>query len=564
MAFLASCSPTNDASNSPLSYAPANSAFVYGNTEPMPFTPPLSNKDTIKLFAQSMQGSYKKFLERASGNGVVSENGAQAAAETADNFADLIDTLMGGSEKTGIKDQGRSAFYEINGVPVLRIELANAETFKNFVAKVEKTTHSTFAIKTIGKQSYWSIPLPSSKVYAELVLAVQGPHAVFTFYVPAADTPMQTLLGVEKPKQSILDNKEWQTANKDYGLQAYGTLLVRPEKVVERLLGTPETDSWIAQLSHHSKTDFYLNSNCRREIASMAAKVPRIVAGYTKVSASQFDWKATIALEPQLASALTQVPVAVPGVGSAPTQELELGFGIDFQKLAAVIRTQTQAITAAPYECAQLESLNAGAKDAPKILSGLYMTAPFLNGAHFSGQLPKLDWETLSANKDIGNLALDASLWVSSPDPRGVLGMVQGWLPEIRKLQLEVGEAPKRIDLEAAQLSESLGANPVWFITNESGIGLALGNDSLHTLEQSLAATPLKTPAVFSQSVRGSFYTKLLDASVKMQSADAQSASLSESLERTYSLIDYVKADVFFTDKGIEVQQSLLLKRPVE
>lgn len=566
IAFIASCSQTNDAHNSPLSFAPSDSAFVYGNTEPMPFMPPLSSQDAIKILAHSMKGSYQKYLERAKANRAASENNEQATPEetkAADSFAEVVDAYVGGSEKTGIKDQGLSAFYEINGLPVLRIELANTETFKNFVGMVEQATESTFAVKTIDGQAYWSLALPNSKIQAELVAAVQGQQAVFSLYVPAADVRLQTLLGLEKPKQSILDSSEWQAANKDYGLQAYGTFLVRPQKVVERVLGTATTDSWMAQLSRGSASDFYLSSTCRQEMASIAAKVPRIVVGYTKVDASHFDWTAAFALEPQLAASLAQVPVAVPGVGSTSTQELELGFGIDFNKLASVIRTQTQAISAAPYECSQLASLNTGAKSTPQLLSALNMAAPFLNGAHFSGSIPQLPSGKFPTSKEMQDVVLDASLWVSSPDPRGVLGMLQGWWPAMRSLTLQVPQAPKRIDIDALTPSKRKNATPVWFVSNESGLGVAMGN-SLTTLEQSLVASPLKTPPVFSQSVRASFYTKILAQGLQTKETDPELAAWTQSYERSFSRIDYARADVFFTGKGIEIKQSMQLNPPAK
>lgn len=545
---LAACSSKKEAEQGlPLSFAPASTAYVFGNQESIP--------DSAYERFKQMSDVLVPGLVESAGRAIAQLDQNDASDQKTKAVLELLSAkLKSGVDSIGLNPRGHAALYEINALPVLRIELTDTEKFKQFIAELEKSAQKTLAVKTVGEQNYWSLDLgtksDAAAPQAELILATVGKQAVITVYTPAAGTSVQALLGLEKPAQSILDSAEWKAVNKDYGYQPYGTFILKPKAVVEQFIGTAGKDTWLSKLQE-SKGE-RLSDVCRTEIASIAGKAPRIIAGYTAMDKQTFESKTVIELDGGLAKQLVPLAVAVPGVGTSTGRGLDVGMGIDLNKLAGVISTQAQAITKAPYQCELLADLNEGAQSAPSALSGLYMVAGFVNGMRVN-----------VANFDADNMTGNATLLVASPDPTGLLGMMQGFLPNLASVNPTPGAAPQRISSEVMAAVGADSSVPLWFAASDKALGFSLGEDGAKTLSNDLAAALPKTPPVLAVNVTGEFYAKFNELS-----ADDEDATVTEILQplekamgNFYKQIDNDASSFIFTEKGLEIHQKTSFKK---
>ncbi|SHE91604.1 hypothetical protein SAMN02745117_01032 [Lampropedia hyalina DSM 16112] len=555
--LAAACSSKKEASAdalNPLSYAPADTAYVIGNLEAAPADYQEIYNKLVNPLSQGVLQSLARAIEKTS---EIKDPEQAAKAKSLLEF--LQAQWQGGLENIGVDIKGRGAIYEINSLPVLRMELTDPGKFKAFIANLETHLGKPFATGTVQNQPYWQIPLEQASADndAQIVLALIGKQAVLSVHTRLANTSVEQLLGLQKPEKSILDTGELQAINKEYGFKPYGTILLKPQTIAQKFLGQTGQETWVSQQAAARGKN--VSEVCRSEITALIGKVPRIVGGYTELNKKQFDMRYTLELEPALAQSLTELTAPVPGLGkSGNTSAVEIGMGLHLNKLAAFVQTQASAIQAAPFECEVLQSWNEAAGQAQQQLAGLYMVAGWVNG--FRANLTELNLQTPSAK---------GTVLLTSPNPSGLLGMAQGFVPQLAQLNLAPNAEPQQLD---ASFLAMLGMNPeesLWVATSETALGVSLGQqDGKAALQQDLKAAPA-TPAPFLYTrFTGDIYADLMRTSnenipAEMQQEDVATYitwPLMQSLPTLYEQIGNMSSLYLFTSKGIEVRQETTLK----
>lgn len=544
---LAACSSKKDNEQLlPLNFAPAASSFVLGNQEPIPD----SAYERYKQLSDILVPGLVETATRA----MAQLDTSNAQDQKVKSVLELLrDRLSTGVDSIGINTRGHAALYEINAQPIFRIELADTQKFKTFIADLEQKSQKSLPIQKVGEQEFWSLPLTkktdSSAPEVNLLLATVDTHAVIALHAPASGTKIEALLGLEKPASSILQSDEWGAINKEYSYQPYGTLLIKPQRLVEQVIGTPGKDSWVSAMNVKLAQ---LSDICRTEISAIASKAPRIVAGYTTLENQTFETKTVVELEKTLAQSLQPIAVPVPGVGTTNGRGLDIGLGIDLNKLAGVISTQAQAINTAPFQCEVLSDLNDGARAAPSALSSLYMIAGFVNGLRLN-----------MANIDSENMAGNGTLIVASPDPTGLLGMLQGFLPNLANLDSTAGAAPQQI---GSDILGAVGGNtdtPLWFAASDKALGFSLGEDGSKMLSTDLAAALPQTAPFLAINATGALYAKLNELG-EDEETNAEQREVLEPLDGAlnsfYQQIDNDSSQFYFSEKGLEIHQKTSFK----
>jgi len=226
-ALFSSCSKP-PAADSPLAYVPADTPYVYGNLEAVPAATVEQLSKPIQDYWPTLFDLYETILKDA--KPAIDDTSRKIATALLEEIKthNTWDKLR----QIGLKPDARVAFYGVGLVPVLRMELGDPAAFKAEVARVEGNAGAKLPVARTGDQEYWA---PGNDALAAAI-AIQGNHLVITMFPPnASDALKQTLLGLKRPAQNIVDAGTLQALAKQYSYSPYGEGFVDFVRLVEIL-----------------------------------------------------------------------------------------------------------------------------------------------------------------------------------------------------------------------------------------------------------------------------------------------------------------------------------------
>lgn len=536
VALVAGCSKKPDA-DSPLAFAPATTPYVFANLKPIP-KPVLESWLALAAPYNQVQGELLAALR--------ADLAALPPALRA--LVPLLEVTQGklsyaGLEEVGLRPDGLAAVYGVGLVPVLRMALGDAGKFRKLVADYEQRRGAALPVEEIEGQAYWRIAGPAPEVPA-LILAIVGEHLVATADLGVKGPPLAELLGLRRPERSLRDSDELAELNAAYDFTPYGTFLLDNRRLAGALSGK---DAQVAATLLPSPA-------CQTELAGLAEAVPRAVAGYEELEAKSLRMNAVVELREDLARALQAVPAPVPGLGGSDRVGLEVGAGAHLDKFADFLQARSAAIAAAPFQCQWLRAFNA-AGDSQQ-LAPLYMAAGSVTGVRLA--VTELHWEGVAPQ------ALAAAVVVASPNPGALIGMMQGFLPQLASLNLHPGGAPQRLDPGPVGALLPAAAETPYIAMSEQGIGIAMGGDAPQQLATRLGATAPAVPPLFHMAYDGALYAQLLRGMRNMALNPGQAGKapvgLDAALAEMLAGIDRVDVGVTASARGIELRERVTLK----
>lgn len=305
-------------------HVPADTPYVLASFEPVSLDYYAKMKDGFGSFFSKMVSKKKRDRMR---DDYDVDNPSPAASD--DKLFDVIvEELSGkmdakGFESLGLSATPRFALYGLGLAPVVfRIEIKDE---KVLMATIERI--ATKAGKTLPPQetkdgkSFWRHVDDD----ATAIIGIIDNHLV----VGAGPTKhvepkLGLILGTEKPAQSMSDGKALMEVMTKHGFGA-------------NLIGYVDTRKIAAQAVAFS--DKQLPQLCIAEIDRIAAKVPRLVLGYTEISAKRAAGGVVIELEPGLLAEVAALKTEVPGLGAAMSDKplMAFGGGIDLAKGQALL-----------------------------------------------------------------------------------------------------------------------------------------------------------------------------------------------------------------------------------
>lgn len=548
------------AADIPLSFAPVNSAFALGNFEPAP----QSYIDAISPMLDTMKTGFVQSLDRA--KEVAADEAPEQELAKINALIDLFkerlqkpDTLA----SMGIKLNGLQAAYEVSGAPVLRLELADPALFKTFVAEVETRAGEKLPTAELNGQAYWHLPLgdkaaeASAAIKPRLVAAIIGKQLVVAFDPQIAELPLAQLIGLERPAKSFVDGGELQAINKQYGYQNYGTNgVVDLRRIVSLFAPAEGSTTWLSKAAQESGNT--PSAVCRTEFLSIADKAPRFVLGAKEITGKKFDMGGVLEVESKIAGELKKITAPVPGLGTDKTG-VEFGMSLKVDQLAGFLQAQAAAVQAAPYQCEQLQPLNQQMAELTQNLAGLYAASGWLTGARAS-----------LSEFDIENQIVKGTVVLASPNPMGLIGMAQGFLPELGQLGLTPDGKAK--ELQSPMVAGTMGPDSqVWVAMNDKAIGLGIGAGTQSAVESAIKASPANPEPLLYYGFSGESYLKMtggLNEDALAQSADSDAEAMAnyimwpvlQSAINFYKSVDFVSMSYLLTDRGVEMNQTMTLK----
>jgi hypothetical protein len=439
--------------------------------------------------------------------------------------------------------------------PVLRVELADEQAFRGLIAELEQRRGEVIPSAEIDGQQYWRVASTEQHL-PELVFAVVGKHLVVTLDFGAKGPPLAALLGLQRPQHSLLDSGELESLNEDYGFTPYGTLLID----TRRLLGLLGGDDGEGAAGVLNNAGVQMTPACRRELATAAEALPRLVSGYDELSAERAQVRMVAELRPDLAAGLRPLAAPVPGLGGDERLPFDFGVGIHLDKLAEFLQVRAAAVAAEPYRCPWLAQLNSGSN--AQQLAPLYMAAGWFSGARLA--LSELQWQGREPE------VIEGVLVLASPNPAALIGMAQGFLPQLAGLDLRPGSGPQALDPGALGAMFPAAAGQPYIAVGAQAIGVAVGADAPAQLSERLGAAAPEVPPLLHIGYDGAQYGAL-SGNFGAIAEDAAGAApdrqaltqvrfFEDALAEIWRRVDRVEFDVFVTERGLEIREQLTLK----
>ena len=492
-AMLTACGKSAD-KNAPLAFVPADTPYVYADIEPTPSAVTEQWSRRMQEYLPAALGVYENALDRI---GAAKPDDAHAIAAA----RALIDTLKTHDtwdklRELGLKPDMRVAFYGVGLVPVLRFELGDAAKFRSTIADIEHRSGTAMPTAKLGGQDYWY--LGNDAVVG--LFAIEGSQFVATV-APArsSDALKRTLLGIDRPSQSLADSGALEKLAKQYGYSNYGEGFVDVVRIAERLTGPAQgSDREIAQ-SLGLPTGGS-DAACKSEYLDLAHKFPRLVMGANELSAKRVRIGAQLEMQPALAAQLATALGAAPGTGTPGAGVLDVALSLPVLKLKDFWIAQADAVAAKPFACASLAELNSGfANLKKKIDITVPPPASDLTGVRFT--LDSFDMGAGAAPTPV----FSGKALMASDNPAAALAMAQLALPPLKDLKVAADAKP--VALPAGTIPKV--DLPVFVAMSPKALAVAVGKGEDATLGAYLNAPAANEPVFLRMTFSGKFYGML-------------------------------------------------------
>jgi len=451
-------------SNAPLSFAPADTAYLYANFKPLPDNVQRAmNKRTFAVMQYSA-ASYKRMAQLlAANNPDLGRVLDEVAAEL-----DGIKTPQQLEQVTGLSQQAHYAVYALGLAPVARIELANPDAFRALIARIEKSVGQPFAVAKLDSQDYWNIGSASDKLH--LLLAIESKQLVATLAPANADPALlKQLLGLSKSAHSAADRLSDIDGSHGYG--DYGSGYLDLPKLLAHLSDPKDavTLAYAAALGAPAPSS---DPSCAAEFASIGAQMPLASFGYQQFEADHVRGSLDVSLSAPLRGLLSNLRQPVPGMDVKSDDSLfDLVVALPLQKIQAFWQARAQAVAAQPYKCPTLASLN---DEFKSMAASLQQQMP-PQAASLLGLRVVLDQMVLSGGP-ASSPQIAARLQVASSDPNALLQEAQKNLPQLALTAVKADGKPIAVTLPPPLQSLSGGASQGWIAADQHSIGIAIGS----------------------------------------------------------------------------------------
>jgi hypothetical protein len=350
--------------NAPLAFVPADTPYVTASLEPM-------GDDARQALLAQADAQLPAQLAQMDDLADRLEARNPAAARLLRALAGAFkgNTVEGFAHDAGLDLKGRFAFYGLGLAPVLRLELSDPKAFDGFVHRFETAYGTPFDSASVGGQAYRRVV--SAETHTQLVIATIGKQAVLALL--PADLPQPALrlaLGLDRPVQSLQDSGALADLAKarDYQPWLVGELDV--QRLLPLVAGGKDplfaalfkagAERESAQTGEPVANLTRIPPSCPADAARIAARVPQVSFGYTRLDAKHQDSRIDVALASDITQAFAGLKVDLPGLGVDASAPFELSLALPMAELRDFWLAQADAVAATPFACPALADLNAG------------------------------------------------------------------------------------------------------------------------------------------------------------------------------------------------------------
>lgn len=465
--MLAACSHKDK--DAPLAFVPADTPYVVANLDIMDD----STRKALLAEADAQLPSQLAQIDAA----------ADRLAEKDPDSARLLralraefngKTVEGFAKSTGLDLKGYSAFYGLGLAPVMRFQLSDPAAFEAFIGRLETAYGKKLAVATEGKQTFRKYV--SAESGTELILATvdkQGVAALLPANPPQA--LLREALGLDRPQKSMQDDgrladlakakgyKKWLVGELD--LTRALPLALGGKDALAESVRKAHAEAESAKTGEPVANQLQTSPACSTEAARIAARMPSISFGYTKLDAKHQDARIDIALADDISKAFSELKVDLPGLGSAGTAPFDLSLALPVSNLRTFWLAQADAVAAKPFTCPALTDLNEGfAKLGPAMQKAAIPPFGDLLGV-------RIALDTLTPNPNSSLPTFSGRLVLATSNPSGLLAMGQMMVPALAQLKPTNDGKPVALP---PQMAGMLG-QPAWVAMGDKALALGVG-----------------------------------------------------------------------------------------
>jgi hypothetical protein len=555
--FVSAAQAASRNSSNLLQYIPADTPYVIASTEPMP----TKLLDKLEPTADEVLKAYQRVMRQLMAEQLVKMAEDENGADDAEQFRNVVEEFLGlmsieGLRKAGIERDSAFALYGNGLLPVLRFELSDDALFDATVDRFEEKAETPLGIGEADGNAYKFVDLED----VHFIIATLDEQAIMTI-VPSSfdESQVAAVLGVTKPKSSLAKSKALRKISKEYGLSNHMTGYFDIQRIVEAFTGSAsDRDREVFAALDYTQPE--LSDICRSEIGQMAAIAPRMVFGYSKVSADMLESLMVIELRDDLATSLATVPSAVPGLGSDPGGFMSFGVGLNVLALRNFYEARLDAMEANPYECELFADLQSGVAKGREALNQPVPPVVY----SFRGFVANItDIKGLDMATDAPPESIDASLLIAIENAESLIAMAAMMDPQIAAMNLVADGKPVRLEL--AQLAEV--ADDVFAALSADSVAVSIGEGAESNSASMLLADSVSPAPFLSMSMDSARYYNMMGEAmaqdIQEESGEPMSKAMrdamSDIMRLSGSMYERMTVDVRFTERGVEIGGRMLL-----
>lgn len=565
---VAACSDSSDDAGDPaaleaggglLQYIPADSPYVAAAAEPLP----ADVRDALVEKTRPVMEAYGNMLRVAMREGAeeaaADDPDASARQATEELIAEFTHLLTPeGLESAGIDRSSTMALYGHGLWPVLRVSLSDEALMEETLSRLEDKIGTKLPTAVIDGHSY---RIAERDDEATVVIAVLDGYLVASL-VPnqPEEGLLRSVLGLDLPASNIAEAGVLGALAEKYDYTAYGLGFLDVERVTAMFLdgqsGLPQQILDEAGIDPASIPDV-----CRAEARSLAAVMPRIVTGYTEITADRMSSTTVLELRSDIATGLSTVTAPVPGLGQKGRDGL-LAFGISLDPQAArdFYAARLAALEADPYECEWFAGLQASVEQGQAALNQplppvVYSFRGFLAVVE---SLSGMDLEAGQPPTDV-----DMRLLVATNNAEALVAMGAMFSPEIAALDLKPDSKPMQLPVPPMAAAQ---VDTAYVAMSDKALALSIGEGVEAQLPDMLAAPPAEPSPFMSLDMDARAYYRFIGDVAMQPGPDEEeetSPEVREAVGRTMTAlaetIDRIAFDTYFTARGIEFPSTVEL-----
>jgi hypothetical protein len=509
--LLAACGHKDK--DAPLAFVPADTPYVVASLDK------LDDDAYQAVLAQLNQEAPGQVAQMKS---YAQEFDAKGNADAARLLRALVAEMDGKNAETIVKNLGvdlktGSAIYGVGLSPVLRASLADPSAWDAFVGRIETAYGKKLDTADAGGQAYRHVALGDSGT--QLIIATVGKNAVAALLPADAAQPLvRQALGVDRPDKSIQDDGRLADLAKDKGYKDYVVGQVDLTRLLP-LVAAGKDPLFATFLKHQSQKTGepapQIPASCQEEATRVAARVPSLSFGYTKLDLHHVEQRVDVALASDITSAFSGLKVELPGLGSDATGSFDISLALPVEQLRTFFTAQSEAVAAKPFACPAFASLN---DSFAKMGSTMQQAAipPFgdIRGVRLVVDSYKPGAPGAALPQVNGRVVL------ATRNPAGLLAMSQAVLGGEFKLAADGKPAAL-----PANVTQSLGM-PAWAAMNGQAIAIGLGDGEDAKLDDLLMGSAGDAGRMARLHLNGDMYRTWVD--IMSDKAQAYASAMAE------------------------------------
>lgn len=543
----AACSPSADdawtSDDSLLRHVPADTPYLLAKVG----APPDELADRLETSFDATLAAYRQTMLDAAAAAADGEGGAAdgppAAALTA--MAELMS--LDAMHEAGLTRDSTMVLYGAGLLPVLRLTLSEGHGFEAALERIMAAHGVELTAAAIEGEPYRYLDLDE----ARLVLRVSA-REVMVSLVPAAlsETELSTVLGITMPARTVAGSGTLREVADRYGFVPYYAGYIDLDRIAAVFLDEPSgIDAELLELAGYDASE--LGDTCRSELRAMAGVAPRVVLGYTALSAESLSTNTVLELREDVAADLVGLGGAVPGLGVPHDALFAFGMGIDLAAARDFLSARSAALEVDPYECELLAGMQSGMLENREALDRVPALA-----YGFRGFLAVVD-DVNGLDTASGPMPadIDARVLVATQNAPALFGMGAMFVPELAALNLEPDGEPVAVNVPP---QAGVPIETAYVALTDAAIGLAVGDEAEARLTALLGAPAAEPGTFLSVEADMARYAELMNGVIAQGGPDAQPQPADmmsrDSMMRVFeSMKSRSRADLRFTERGLEM-----------